>query len=138
VWAESGHQPGAEQIQVAQFCYVAEKSAEAHAGFSRICKRYLETFADAVVSWKGRNEAEYPGYDKMVASILATTPEKIIAQGGAFVGSPDDVAIQVEQCMKAFDGPIEPSMQINFGGSSDAEAFRTVELLATKVFPRFK
>jgi hypothetical protein len=29
-------------------------------------------------------------------------------------------------------------MQINFGGSSDAEAFRTLELLATKVFPRFK
>ena len=30
------------------------------------------------------------------------------------------------------------SMQINFGGSKDAEAFRTLELLAAKVFPRFK
>jgi hypothetical protein len=29
-------------------------------------------------------------------------------------------------------------MQINFGGSKDAEALRTLELLATKVFPRFK
>jgi hypothetical protein len=28
-------------------------------------------------------------------------------------------------------------MQINFGGSTDAEAFRTLELLAAKVFPRF-
>ena len=137
LWAQSGHKPGAEQIQVAQFCYVAEKSDEARRGFERICKRYLETFADAVVSWKGRNESEYPGYDKMVASILATTPEKIIAQGGAFVGSPDEVVEQVKQCRSAFDGPIEPSMQINFGGSSDAEAFRTVELLASKVMPRF-
>jgi len=137
LWAQSGHKPGAEQIQVAQFCYVAEKSGEARHGFERICKRYLETFADAVVSWKGRNESEYPGYDKMVASILATTPEKIIAQGGAFVGSPDEVVEQVKQCRSAFDGPIEPSMQINFGGSSDAEAFRTVELLASKVMPRF-
>jgi natural product biosynthesis luciferase-like monooxygenase protein len=136
VWAESGHKPGAEQIQVAQFCYVAEKSEEAHRGFERIAKRYLETFADAVQSWTGRNETDYPGYDKMVAGILATTPEKIIAQGGAFVGSPDEVAKQVQQCIDVF-GPIEPSMQINFGGSSDAEAFRTVELLATKVFPRF-
>jgi alkanesulfonate monooxygenase SsuD/methylene tetrahydromethanopterin reductase-like flavin-dependent oxidoreductase (luciferase family) len=135
-WVESGHEPGAEQIQVAQFCYVAEKSAEAHAGFERICKRYLETFADAVVSWKGRNEAEYPGYDKMVASILATTPEKIIAQGGAFVGTPDEVAMQVQQCIDAF-GSNEPSMQINFGGSKDAEALRTVELFAAQVFPRF-
>jgi alkanesulfonate monooxygenase SsuD/methylene tetrahydromethanopterin reductase-like flavin-dependent oxidoreductase (luciferase family) len=137
LWAQSGHEPGAEQIQVAQFCYVAEKSDEAHRGFERICKRYLETFADAVVSWKGRNEADYPGYDKMVASILATTPDRIIAQGGAFVGSPDEVTKQVQQCIDSF-GPIEPSMQLNFGGSSDAEAFRTVELLAEKVFPRFE
>ena len=137
LWARSGHAPGAEQIQVAQFCYVAEDPDEARRGFERICKRYLETFADAVQSWKGRNEADYPGYDKMVASILATTPDKIIAQGGAFVGSPDDVVRQVESCMKSFHGPIEPSMQINFGGSKDAEAFRTIELLAAKVFPRF-
>ncbi len=138
LWAQSGHTPGAEQIQVAQFGYVAEDRDEARRGFERIAKRYLETFADAVVSWKGRNESDYPGYDKMVASILATTPDKIIAQGGAFVGSPDDVVSQVEACMKSFDGPIEPSMQINFGGSKDAEAFRTLELLATKVFPRFR
>jgi natural product biosynthesis luciferase-like monooxygenase protein len=137
LWAQSGHKPGAEQIQVAQFCYVAEKSDEARRGFERICKRYLETFGDAVQSWKGRNESDYPGYDKMVASILATTPDKIVAQGGAFVGSPDEVAAQVKQCIDSF-GPIEPSMQINFGGSSDAEALRTLELLATKVFPRFK
>jgi natural product biosynthesis luciferase-like monooxygenase protein len=138
LWAQSGHEPGAEQIQVAQFCYVAEDRDEARRGFERICRRYLETFADAVQAWKGRNESDYPGYDKMVASILATTPDKIIAQGGAFVGSPDEVVQQVESCMKAFDGPIEPSMQLNFGGSKDAEAFRTLELLAAKVFPRFK
>jgi len=136
VWVESGHKPGAEQIQVAQFCYVAENGDEAKRGFERICRRYLQTFADAVVSWKGRNESEYPGYDKMVASILATTPEKIVQQGGAFVGTPDDVVKQIQDCVNAF-GPIEPSMQISFGGSKDEEAFRTLELKATKVMPRF-
>ena len=137
VWAESGHRPGAEQIQVAQFCYVAERRDEASAGFERICRKYLQTFADAVVSWKGRNESDYPGYDKMVASILAMTPEKIVQQGGAFVGTPDDVAQQIQDCIDAF-GPIEPSMQISFGGSKDEEAFRTLELFASKVMPRFK
>ncbi len=136
VWAESGHKAGAEQVQVAQFCYVAEKREEADAGFERICRRYLEVFADAVVSWKGRSESEYPGYDKMVASILATTPAKIIAQGGAFVGTPGDVVEQIEACRRAF-GEIEPSMQINFGGSNDAEAFRTLELFAARVMPHF-
>jgi len=137
VWAESGHRPGAEQVQVAQFCYVAENRQEAQVGFDRICRKYLETFADAVVSWKGRNEAEYPGYDKMVAGILATTPEKIVQQGGAFVGTPDDTAQQIQGCIDTF-GPIEPSMQISFGGSKDAEAFRTLELMAAKVMPRFR
>ena len=136
VWAESGHRPGAEQVQVAQFCYVAEKREEANAGFERICRRYLEVFADAVVSWKGRSESEYPGYDKMVASILATTPGKIVAQGGAFVGTPGDVVEQIEACRRAF-GEIEPSMQINFGGSSDEEAHRTLELFAAKVMRHF-
>jgi len=89
-----------------------------------------------VVSWKGRNEADYPGYDKMVASILATTPEKIIAQGGAFVGTPDEVAGQVQQCIDNF-GPVEPSMQINFGGIKERGAFRTLELFAKHVMPRF-
>jgi alkanesulfonate monooxygenase SsuD/methylene tetrahydromethanopterin reductase-like flavin-dependent oxidoreductase (luciferase family) len=122
---------------VAQFCYVAEKREEAMAGFRRICRRYLETFADAVQSWQGKSSDQYPGYDKMVASILATTPEKIIEQGGAFVGTPDDVADQVRRCRDAFAGEIEPSMQINFGGSRDEEAFRTLELIATNVMPRF-
>ena len=137
LWAQSGHRAGAEQVQVAQFGYVAEKREEAMNGFRRICKRYLETFGDAVQSWQGKSSDQYPGYDKMVASILATTPEKIIEQGGAFVGTPDDVVEQVRRCREAFAGDIEPSMQINFGGSSDAEAFRTLELLAAKVMPRF-
>jgi alkanesulfonate monooxygenase SsuD/methylene tetrahydromethanopterin reductase-like flavin-dependent oxidoreductase (luciferase family) len=137
VWAESGHKPGAEQVQVAQFAYVAEKRAEAQAGFERICKRYLETFADAVQSWRGKSSDQYPGYDKMVASILATTPDKIVAGGGAFVGTPEDVIGQIRACVDAF-GAIEPSMQINFGGSKDTEAFRTLELFASKVMPQFK
>jgi alkanesulfonate monooxygenase SsuD/methylene tetrahydromethanopterin reductase-like flavin-dependent oxidoreductase (luciferase family) len=131
------HPSAREQIQVAQFGYVAEKRDEALAGFRRICQRYLETFGDAVQSWQGKSSDQYPGYDKMVASILATTPEKIIEQGGAFVGTPDDVVEQVKRCRDQFAGDIEPSMQINFGGSSDAEAFRTLELLAAKVMPRF-
>jgi natural product biosynthesis luciferase-like monooxygenase protein len=136
VWAESGHKPGAEQVQVSQFCYVAEDSAEAKKGFERICRRYLDTFAEACNAWQGKSSDQYPGYDKMVASIMATTPEKIVAGGGAFVGSPAEVVQQVRACAASF-GVIEPSMQINFGGSSDAEAFRTLELFASQVMPSF-
>jgi alkanesulfonate monooxygenase SsuD/methylene tetrahydromethanopterin reductase-like flavin-dependent oxidoreductase (luciferase family) len=60
-----------------------------------------------------------------------------VANGGAFVGTPDEVSEQVSACAAAF-GRIEPSMQINFGGSTDEEAFRTLELFASRVMPRFK
>ncbi len=136
IWAESGHKPGAEQVQVSQFCYVAENRDEARAGFERIAKRYLEVFADAVTSWQGKTSDQYPGYEKMVAGILATTPAKILEGGGAFVGTPEDVVEQIERCAATF-GAIEPSMQISFGGSTDAEAFRTLELFAARVMPRF-
>jgi alkanesulfonate monooxygenase SsuD/methylene tetrahydromethanopterin reductase-like flavin-dependent oxidoreductase (luciferase family) len=136
IWAESGHEPGAEQVQVSQFCYVAENRDEARTGFERIARRYLDVFADAVASWQGKTSDQYPGYEKMVASILATTPAKILEGGGAFVGTPEDVVEQIQRCTEAF-GPIEPSMQISFGGSTDAEAFRTLELFAARVMPRF-
>lgn len=136
VWAESGHGAGKEKIQVAQFCCVAETRAKARAGYERIMHKYLETFTDAVTSWQGKSSSQYVGYDKLVAGIKASTPDSIIANNAAFVGTPDEVIDQVRRCEAAF-GAIEPSMQINFGGSSDEEAFRTLNLFAEKVMPAF-
>lgn len=135
-WAESGHGAGKEKIQVAQFCCVAETRAKAREGYERIMKKYLETFTDAVTSWQGKSSSQYVGYDKLVAGIKASTPDSIIANNAAFVGTPDDVIEQIRRCEAAF-GAIEPSMQINFGGSSDEEAFRTLNLFAEKVMPAF-
>src|SRR5437899_1097048 len=64
-------------------------------------------------------------------------PVWIAAGRGAFVGTPEDVIGQIRGCVDAF-GAIEPSMQINFGGSTDQEAFRTLELFASKVMSKFK
>jgi natural product biosynthesis luciferase-like monooxygenase protein len=134
-WIGYGHKAGTEQIQVAAHCYIAEDRDEAMAGFRRITQRYIQTFGEAVESWQGKTSDQYPGYDKLVASILATTPESMLAQNAAYVGTPDDVIAQIQKTIAEL-GTVEPSMQINFGGSSDAEAFRTLELLATKVMPR--
>jgi alkanesulfonate monooxygenase SsuD/methylene tetrahydromethanopterin reductase-like flavin-dependent oxidoreductase (luciferase family) len=55
----------------------------------------------------------------------------------ALIGTPDEVVDQLRYHVDAF-GDIEPSLQINFGGMSDAEAFRTLELLAAHVIPQFR
>ena len=137
VWAESGHQPGAEQIQVAQFCYVAEKIRRGEEG--------IRAHLPAATSRPSPTPAP-PGRASPPTSIPATTrwwraswpPRRRRSWRTAAPSSArrDEVAAQVQSCIDAF-GRIEPSMQINFGGSTDHDAFRTLELFASQVMPRF-
>ena len=55
----------------------------------------------------------------------------------ALVGTPEEVIEQV-QFNRDLIGEHEPSMQINFGGIKDREAFRTLELFAARVMPHFQ
>jgi len=93
-------------------------------------------FSEAISSWDGRASGNYAGYGKMVEAIRAQTAEKLIDGHTALVGTPDEVAEQLTY-LRDILGDFEPSMQVNFGGMSDREAFRTVELFATQVAPRF-
>ena len=63
-------------------------------------------------------------------------PESILENRAALVGSPEEVIDQVAMVREAF-GEVEPSLQMNFGGMSEREAFRTLELFATRVMPKF-
>ncbi|HEV8439587.1 MAG TPA: LLM class flavin-dependent oxidoreductase [Methylomirabilota bacterium] len=135
-WRAAGHPPGAEQIQSSLHCYIAETYQAAVDGYRRPMTRYLEVFAEAVESWKQCDSAQYVGYDKMVASIASTTPESLLEQQAALVGTPDTVVQQIHHHRRMF-GEHEPSLQINFGGMAESEARRTLELLAGQVMPHF-
>ncbi|HTE83235.1 MAG TPA: LLM class flavin-dependent oxidoreductase [Dehalococcoidia bacterium] len=136
VWRESGHTPGAEQVQMAFHAYVADTHAEAVSGFIPAMRTYLDVFTEAVSSWEGRKSSEYPGYDRLVEAISSQTPEGNIEKGYAFVGTPDEVIEQVQHMRELF-GEHEPSLQVTFGGVTDAEAFRTLGLFARNIMPAF-
>jgi alkanesulfonate monooxygenase SsuD/methylene tetrahydromethanopterin reductase-like flavin-dependent oxidoreductase (luciferase family) len=136
-WCDSGHRPGAEQIQSSLHCYVAETHRDAIEGFKRPVDRYIEVFAEAVRSWADQQSSQYAGYNKLVEAISALTAEKMIASHTALVGTPDEVIEQIE-FNRDLIGEHEPSMQINFGGIKEREAFRTLELFARGVMPRFE
>ena len=72
----------------------------------------------------------------MVEGIISTKPDDVIAKGGAYVGSPAEVIEQLRASADRF-GPVEPSMHINFGGATEEESMRTLELFGTKVMPAF-
>jgi natural product biosynthesis luciferase-like monooxygenase protein len=133
-WRAAGHPPGQERIQSGLHCYLADSHREAVEGYRAPMRRYLEVFAEAVDSWQGCESAEYAGYDKMVAGIVSTTPESLLDQQAALVGTPAEVVEQIRYHRRLF-GEHEPSLQINFGGLAEAEARRTLELLAAQVIP---
>ena len=135
-WRDAGHPPGAEQIQVSLHCYVAETHREAILGFRRPLERYVEVFSEALGSWIGHESPQYANYQKMVQGVISTTPESILENRAALVGSPEEVVDQVAMVREAF-GEVEPSLQMNFGGMSEREAFCTLELFATRVMPKF-
>jgi alkanesulfonate monooxygenase SsuD/methylene tetrahydromethanopterin reductase-like flavin-dependent oxidoreductase (luciferase family) len=136
-WQEAGHPPGAEQIQSSLHCYVAETHREAIEGFKRPVARYIEVFAEAVRSWADQQSSQYAGYNKLVEAISGLTAEKMIDSRTALVGTPEEVIAQVK-FNRDLIGEHEPSMQINFGGLKEREAFRTLELFAAHVMPRFQ
>ena len=135
-WIEEGREPGAWRVQVSLHAYIAESHAAAVEGFKRPVDRYVEVFSEAISSWEGRASGNYAGYGKMVDAIRAQTAESLIEGHTALVGTPDEVVEQLRY-LRDILGDFEPSMQVNFGGLPDRDAFRTVDLFATQVAPRF-
>jgi alkanesulfonate monooxygenase SsuD/methylene tetrahydromethanopterin reductase-like flavin-dependent oxidoreductase (luciferase family) len=135
-WRDAGHPPGKEQIQTSLHCYIAETHAQAMEGARPRVERYIEVFGEAVSSWAGHLAAQYADYGKMVESIARTTLESMLEGHQALIGTPEEVVEQLAYQIEVF-GEIEPSMQINFGGSGDPEALRTLELFADRVMPKF-
>jgi len=135
-WRAAGHPPGKEQIQTSLHCYIAETSRSAVEGARPRIERYVEVFGEAVSSWMGHRAGQYPDYGKMLDAIARTTVDSMLENNQALIGTPDEVAAQLRSHLDLF-GEIEPSLQINFGGMSDPEAFRTLDLLASRVMPRF-
>jgi len=135
-WREAGHPPGREQVQSSLHCYVAETRREALDGARPRVERYIEVFSEAVSSWADHHSAQYAGYGKMVDSIARTTSDSMIRDHQALIGTPDDVVEQLRYYVDCF-GEFESSMQINFGGISEAAATRTLDLFARHVMPRF-
>jgi alkanesulfonate monooxygenase SsuD/methylene tetrahydromethanopterin reductase-like flavin-dependent oxidoreductase (luciferase family) len=114
--------------------YVAETHDDAVQGFVPAMRTYLEVFTEAVSSWEGLKSGQYIGYDKLVEAISSQTPEGNIEKRYAFVGTPAEVIEQVRYMRELF-GEHEPSLQVTFGGISDDEALRTLDLFARHIMP---
>jgi alkanesulfonate monooxygenase SsuD/methylene tetrahydromethanopterin reductase-like flavin-dependent oxidoreductase (luciferase family) len=136
-WREAGH-PGAGEVMLAFHLYCEPDGERARAFASPLLDRYLDSLADAAGDWlDGRTSKDYPGYDKVIAALRASNAAEQIASGGAWIGSPDEIARSIARLQRDFGGFEHASLQVNFNTMPFAAALASMRLFASEVMPRF-
>jgi alkanesulfonate monooxygenase SsuD/methylene tetrahydromethanopterin reductase-like flavin-dependent oxidoreductase (luciferase family) len=98
---------------------------------------YLKSLVDSACDWtEGLSSADYPGYDKIIAGLKASTMDSQIRSGAAWIGSPDEIIDAIRQMQS--NVPFEhASLQVNFNLIPHPEAVRSLRLFTKEVMPHF-
>jgi alkanesulfonate monooxygenase SsuD/methylene tetrahydromethanopterin reductase-like flavin-dependent oxidoreductase (luciferase family) len=135
-WAEAGH-AGTGEVMLAFHLYCAEDGNEARDFAAPLLDRYLASLVDAAADWlDGRISQDYPGYDKVIASLKQSNAGEQIGSGAAWIGSPAEIADQIARCVGEFGAFEHASLQVNFNTMPLAAAQRSMRLFARAVMPR--
>jgi alkanesulfonate monooxygenase SsuD/methylene tetrahydromethanopterin reductase-like flavin-dependent oxidoreductase (luciferase family) len=136
-WRTAGH-PGDGEVMVAFHMYCEADGERARAFACPLVDRYLQSLAEAAGDWlDGRTSTDYPGYDKIIAALRASNAAEQIEAGGAWIGSPDEIAATITRLRAEFGGFEHASLQVNFNTMPFAPALASIQLFAREVMPRF-
>ena len=136
-WKAARH-AGDGEVMVAFHMYCDEDGERAREFACPLVDRYLHSLAEAAGDWlDGRSSADYPGYDKIIAALRASNAAEQIAAGGAWIGSPDEIAATIARLQRDFGGFEHASLQVNFNTMPVEPALASLRLFAREVMPRF-
>jgi alkanesulfonate monooxygenase SsuD/methylene tetrahydromethanopterin reductase-like flavin-dependent oxidoreductase (luciferase family) len=136
-WREAGH-PGAGEVMLAFHMLCAEDGEKARESAAPLLDAYLRSLVDAAGDWlDGRVSADYPGYDRMIAKLREASAAELIANDAAWVGTPDEIAAQIDRTRAEFGAYEHASLQVNFNMMPLPEARASLRLFAEEVMPRF-
>lgn len=135
-WREAGH-PGNGRVMLAYHLFCHENRETAWQIAREPLNRYLRSLVDTASDWAGMQSQDYPGYDKIIASLGRETIESQVKIGAAWIGTPDDIARQIEDYIERIGGFESASLQVNFNTIAYEDAARSVRLFGEKVIPRF-
>ena len=123
---------------IAFHLYCDRNGERARAFASPLIDAYLASLVEAASDWlAGRVSQDYPGYDKIIAALRASNAAEQIASGGAWAGSPDEIAATIARLQHEFGGFEHASLQVNFNTMAFAPALASLRLFAREVMPRF-
>jgi alkanesulfonate monooxygenase SsuD/methylene tetrahydromethanopterin reductase-like flavin-dependent oxidoreductase (luciferase family) len=136
-WKAAGH-PGRGEVMVAFHMYCEHDGERARAFAAPLIDAYLASLVEAASDWlDGRVSQDYPDYDKIIAALRASNAAEQIASGGAWVGSPGEMAATIARLEREFGGFEHASLQVNFNTMPHREALASMRLFAQEVMPRF-
>jgi len=136
-WRTAGH-PGDGEVMIAFHMFCDPDGERARAFAMPLLDAYLRSLVDAASEWlDGRTSRDYPGYDKVIAALRASTAAEQIDAGGAWIGSPDEIAATIARLQADFGGFEHASLQVNFNTMPLAPALQSMRLFAREVMPRF-
>ena len=137
-WKGAGHDgEGRAMLSFHMFCH--EDRAAAHAIAQAPLERYLRSLVEAASDWTaGLSSADYPGYGRIIETLRKETFESQIASGSAWIGTPADIAAQIEAFTARVGRFESASLQVNFNTIGVEDAIRSVRLFSTTVMPRFR
>jgi alkanesulfonate monooxygenase SsuD/methylene tetrahydromethanopterin reductase-like flavin-dependent oxidoreductase (luciferase family) len=97
---------------------------------------YIDKFLISAEAWNTRLTDQYRGYERLSQMLREITYDQVIEETRALIGSPDEVARQIE-LIRGYYGEVEPSLQVTFGRVPHQAALRSIELFGREVMPRF-
>jgi alkanesulfonate monooxygenase SsuD/methylene tetrahydromethanopterin reductase-like flavin-dependent oxidoreductase (luciferase family) len=135
-WKAAGH-PGAGEVMIAFHMFCDPDGERARAVAAPLVDAYLGSLVEAASDWlDGPTSKDYPGYDKVIAALRASNATEQIASGGAWVGTPDEIAATIARLQREFGGFEHASLQVNFNTMPYAAALASMRLFAGEVMPR--
>jgi alkanesulfonate monooxygenase SsuD/methylene tetrahydromethanopterin reductase-like flavin-dependent oxidoreductase (luciferase family) len=136
-WKAASH-AGAGEVMLAFHMYCQPDGEHARAVACPLLDRYLHSLVDAASDWlDGAASHDYPGYDRIIAALRASNAGEQIAAGGAWIGSPAEIAATIDRLRQEFGGFEHASLQVNFNTMPYAAALASLRLFAREVMPRF-
>jgi alkanesulfonate monooxygenase SsuD/methylene tetrahydromethanopterin reductase-like flavin-dependent oxidoreductase (luciferase family) len=137
-WRKAGH-AGSGHVMNTFFMCCAPTREEAMAVGLGPCNAHLKGLANAAQEWlTGASTKDYPGYDKLMAHVLADSAEKQVQAGSAFIGTPADIADMIASYNGKVGGIDSVSLHFTPANMPVEMAERSLRLFSKEVMPKVK
>ena len=135
-WSRAGHAGrGPVMLAFHMFCHPNQADAERIA--REPLNRYLQSLVTAASDWTaGASSADYPGYDKIIASLARENFDTQVEKCAAWVGTPERILDTVMTYQHQIGDFEIASLQVNFNDIALADAEGSMRLFGDTVLPK--